>query len=137
MTEWEKFIVKELKENDIVKLYVRSVKDTLLAMKKKGSYLILNKFNSFRKMAKFPPTLLKIMCFIFFTLKFIYKLSRHIYHRKNQLVNTQISFTLWKWKTSRITSLTIKAKWICSKILLNKEMKLIKVTLLGMLSQIK
>ena len=44
-----------------------------------------------------------------------------IYHKNTQIGRyTNIeSFTLWKWKTSRITSLTIRAKRICSRNHLN------------------
>ena len=51
-----------------------------------------------------------------------------IYHKNTQTGQyTYIeSFTLWKWKTSWITSLTIRAKRICSRYHLNQEINLIK-----------
>ena len=92
MTECEKFIVNQLKENDIVKFYEKCVDDSLLVMKK---ILILNKFNSISKIVQLPPILLKIVCFSFLTMKFICKLSRHISqkHPNGQYTNIK-SFTL-------------------------------------------
>ena len=51
-----------------------------------------------------------------------------IYHKNTQTGQYKNieSFTLWKWKTSWITSLTIRAKRICSKYHLNQEINLIK-----------
>ena len=51
-----------------------------------------------------------------------------IYHKNTQtgqFTNIE-SFTLWKWKTSWITSLTIRATRICSRNHLNQEINLIK-----------
>ena len=51
-----------------------------------------------------------------------------IYHKNTQTGQyTNIEFfTLWRWKTSWITSLTIRAKRICSRNHLNQEINLIK-----------
>ena len=51
-----------------------------------------------------------------------------IYHKNTQTGQyTNInSFTLWKWKTSWITSLVVRAKRICCNDNLNKEIRLIK-----------
>ena len=51
-----------------------------------------------------------------------------IYHkntRTGQYTNIE-SLTFWKWKTSWITSLNIRAKPICSRNHLNQEINLIK-----------
>ena len=49
-----------------------------------------------------------------------------IYHKNTQTGQyTNIKyFTLWKWKTSRITSLTTRAKRICSRYHLNQKIHL-------------
>ena len=51
-----------------------------------------------------------------------------IYHKNTQTGQyTNInSFTLWKWKTSWITSLVVRDKRICCNDNLNKEIRLIK-----------
>ena len=49
MTEYEKVIVNQLTENNIVKFYITYVDDTLLALRKKDIDIVLNKFNSFNK----------------------------------------------------------------------------------------
>ena len=51
-----------------------------------------------------------------------------IYHKNaqtGQYTNIE-SFTLWKWKTSWITLLTIRTKRLCSRNQPNQEIKLIK-----------
>ena len=53
MTECEKVTVNQLIENNILKFYIRYVDDTLLFLKKKDIYIVLNKFNSFNQNLKF------------------------------------------------------------------------------------
>ena len=111
MTECEKVIVNKLIENNIVKFYIRYVDDTSLVLKKKDIDIVLNKFNSFNKNLKFtfdtfencvPHSLDIEIC----------PNGLGIYHKNTQTGQyTNIeSFTLWKWKISWITSLTIRAK---------------------------
>ena len=49
MAECKKVIVNQLIENDIVKLYIRYVDNTLLVLRKKDIDILLSNFNSFNK----------------------------------------------------------------------------------------
>ena len=127
MTECEKVIVNPLIENNIVKFYIRYVDDTLLVLRMKGIDIVLNKFNSFNKNLKFTVDTIE-NCVPHFLHIETCPNGLGIYHKNtqtDQYTNIE-SFTLWKWKKSWITSLTIRAKRICSRYHLNQEINLIK-----------
>ena len=111
MTECEKVIVNQLSENNIVKFYVRYVDDTLLVLRKKYIDIVLNKFNSFNKNLKFTVNTFENCVPHFLDIE-ICPNGLGIYHKNTQTGQcTNIEcFTLSKWKTSWITSLTIRAK---------------------------
>ena len=127
MTECEKVIVNQLIENSIVKFYIRYADDTLLVLKKKDIDIVLNKFNRFNKNLKFTVDTFENCVSHFMDIE-ICPSGLGIYHKNTQTGQyTNIeSFTLWKWKTSWITSLTIRAKRICSRYHLNQEINLIR-----------
>ena len=127
MTECEKFIVNQLIENNIVKFYIRYVDDTLLVLRKKDIDIVLNKFNSFNKNLKFTVDVFENCVPHFLDIE-ICPNGLGIYHKNTQTgqYSNIESFTSWKWKTWWITSLTIRAKRICSRYHLNQEINLIK-----------
>ena len=127
MTECEKVIVNQLIENNIVKFYIRYVDDTLLVLKKKDIDIVLNKFNSFNKNLKLTVDTSENCVTHFLDIE-ICPNGLGIYHKNTQTGQyTNIeSFTLWKWETSWITSLTIRAERICSRYHLDQEINLIK-----------
>ena len=109
------------------KFYIRYVDDTLLVLRKKDIDIVLNKFNSFNKNLKFTVHTFENCVHHFLDLE-ICPNGLGIYHKNTQTGQyTYIeSFTLWKWKTSWITSFTIRVKRICSRNHLNQEINLIK-----------
>ena len=127
MTDCEKVVVNQLVENNIVNFYIRYVNDTSLVLRKKDIDIVLNKFNSFNKNLKITVDTFE-NCMSHFLDREICPNGLGIYHKitqNGQYTNIE-SFTLWKWKTSWITSLTIRAKQICSRNHLNQEINLIK-----------
>ena len=127
MTEFEKVVVENLIKTGIVKLYARYVDDTLLVIKRKDIDFILQKFNSFDKSLKFTIDTFEHFVSHFLDIE-ICPNGLGVYHKNTetgQYINTN-SFTLWKWKTSWITSLVVRVKRICCNDDLNKEIRLIK-----------
>ena len=127
MTEFERVVVENLIKTGIVKFFERYVDDTLLVIKRKAVDFILQKFNSFDKSLKFTIDTFE-HCVPHFLHIEICPNGLGIYHKNTQTGQyTNInSFTLWKWKTSWITSLVVRAKRICCNDNLNKEIRLIK-----------
>ena len=127
MTECERVIVNRLIENKIVKFYIRYVDDTLLVLRKRDIHIVLNEFNGFNKTLKFTVGIFENCVPHFLDIE-ICPNSLGIYHKNTQTGQyTNIeSFTLWKWKTSWITSLTIRAKRTCLRNHLNQEINPIK-----------
>ena len=88
---------------------------------------VLNKFNSFDDDLKFKIDTSENCAPHFLDIK-ICPNGLDIYHKHTQTgqyVHFD-SFTLWKWKVSWIRSLVTRAKLICSKNYLGKEIQLIK-----------
>ena len=127
MTEFERVVVENLIKTGIVKFFERYVDGTLLVIKRKAVDFILQKFNSFDKSLKFTIDTFE-HCVPHFLHIEICPNGLGIYHKNTQTGQyTNInSFTLWKWKTSWITSLVVRAKRICCNDNLNKEIRLIK-----------
>ena len=127
MTECEKVIVNQLIENNVVKSCIRYIDDTLLVLRKRYIDIALNEFNSFNENLKFTVDTFENCVPHFLDIE-ICPNGLRIYHKNTQTGQyTNIeSFTLWKWKTSWITSLTIRAKRICTRNHLNQEINLIK-----------
>ena len=127
MTECDKVIVNELIKNNGVKFYIRYVDDTLLVLRIKDIDIVLNKFNKFNKNWKFTVNIFE-NCVPHFLDVQICPNGLGIYHKNTHTsqYTTIESFTLWKWKTSWITSLTTRAKRICSRNHLNQEINIIK-----------
>ena len=104
MTEWEKTIVNQLKENNIVKFYVRYVDNFLLVIKKKDIHIVVNNFKNFNKNLKFTVDTFE-NCVSYFLGIEICPNVLGIYHKNTQTgqyANIE-SLTLWKSKTLRIT----------------------------------
>ena len=127
MTQCEKVIVDKLIEDGIIKFYIRYVDDTILVIERTDISCVLNKFNSFHDNFKFTIDTFE-NCVPYFLDIEICPNGFGIYHKHTQTgqyVNFD-SFTLWKWKVSWIRSLVTRAKLICSKNYLGKEIQLIK-----------
>ena len=86
-----------------------------------------SKFNSFNKNLKFTVGTFENCVPHFLDIE-ICPNGLGIYHKNTQTgqYSNIESFTSWKWKTWWITSLTIRAKRICSRYHLNQEINLIK-----------
>ena len=122
MTELEKFILDELINDNIVKLYIRYVDDNLLLVKPEDTDNILKKFNSFDKNIQFTVGKFLNGNVHFLDIKIngnktdIYFKETH----KSQYTHF-ISNTLWRFKTAWIRSLYHRAKKICSNNVLFKN----------------
>ena len=122
MTEFEKVFVENLINTGTVKFYARYVDGTLLVIKRKDIDFILQKFNSFDESLKFIIDTFEHCVPHFLDIK-ICSNGLGIYHKNTetgQYTNIN-SFTLWKCKTSLITSFVVRAKRICCNDNLNKE----------------
>ena len=119
MTEFEKVVVENLIKTSIVKLYARYVDDTLLVIKRKDIDFIIQKFNSFDKRLKFTIDTFEHCVPHFLDIEICPNdLGKNT--ETGQYTNIN-SFTLWKCKTSLITSFVVRAKRICCNDNLNKE----------------
>ena len=124
MTEFEKVVVENLIKTSIVKLYARYVDDTLLVIKRKDIDFIIQKFNSFDKRLKFTVDTFEYCVPHFLDIEICPNgLGKNT--ETGQYTNIN-SFTLWKWETSWIAYLVVRAKRICCNDNLNKENRLIK-----------
>ena len=124
MTEFEKVVVENLIKTSIVKLYARYVDDTLLVVKRKDIDFIIQKFNSFDKRLKFTIDTFEHCVPHFLDIEICPNdLGKNT--ETGQYTNIN-SFTLWKWETSWIASLVVRAKRICCNDNLNKENRLLK-----------
>ena len=124
MTEFEKVVVENLIKTSIVKLYARYVDDTLLVIKRKDIDFIIQKFNSFDKRLKFTIDTFEHCVPHFLDIEICPNdLGKNT--ETGQYTNIN-SFTLWKWETSWIASLVVRAKRICCNDNLNKENRLLK-----------
>ena len=127
MTECEEVIVYNLVKEGTIKSYVRYVDDTLLLVKRQDIDKVSKAFNGFHKNLKFTVDRFQNKTAHFFDLE-ICPNGLTIF-RKNTHTGWYInmdSFTLWKWKTAWIRSLADRAKKVCSKENLPKELELIK-----------
>ena len=123
MTEFEEAVAENLIKTGIVTFCARYVDDALLVVKRKEIDLILEKLNSFDKSLKFTINTFEHCVPDFLDIEICLN-GLGIYHNKNtqtgQYTNINPS-TPWKWKTSWITSLVVRAKRICCNRNLNKE----------------
>ena len=128
MTEFEEVAAENLIKTGIVTFCARYVDDTLLVVKRKNIDFILQKLSSFDKSLKFTINTFE-HCVPDFPDIEICLNGLGIYRNKNtqtgQYTNINSSRP-WKWKTSWITSLVVRAKRICCNRNLNKEIWLIK-----------
>ena len=129
MTECEKKVVNKLIRNGKVKFYVRYVDDTLLLVKRADINSILDEFNKFDKKKN-----------IRFTVDRFENSNPHFLdleicpdgltiYRKDTFTGQYTradSFKTWKHNTAWIRSLVNRAKKICSKSKLPRELKTIK-----------
>ena len=127
MTELEKVVAENLIRTGIVKFYARYVDETFLVIKGKNIDFILQHFNSFDKRLKFTIDTFQHFVPYFLDVE-ICPNGLGIYHKNTQTGQyTNInSFTLWKWKTSWITSLFVRAEKIGCNDNFNKEIRFIK-----------
>ena len=121
MTERKKLIVDKLMKKKVFMFYTRYVDNTLLIIKKRDIDYVLNQFNSFDKNLKFTIDTFENSVLHFFDIN-ICPNGLGIYHKHTQTGQYVhiTSNTLWRWKTSWICSLVIRAKKICSTILTMK-----------------
>ena len=124
MTECKKVIVDKLMKEKVIMFYTRYVDDTLLIIKKRDINYVLNQFNSFDKNLKFTIDTFENSVPHFLDIE----IGLGIYHKHTQTGQYVhiTSYTLWRWKTSWIHSLVIRAKKICSANYFNNEVQLIK-----------
>ena len=130
MTEFEKVVAENLIKTGILKFYARFVDGTLLVIKRKDIDFILQKFSSFDKSLKFTINTFEHCVPHFLDIEICLN-GFDIYHKNTetgQYTNIN-SFTVWKWKTSWITSLVIR-----TKIILIKKFDLSKTLHHGMVS---
>ena len=127
MTERKKLIVDKLMKKKVFMFYTRYVDNTLLIIKKRDIDYVLNQFNSFNKNLKFTIDTFENSVLHFFDIN-ICPNGLGIYHKHTQTGQYVhiTSNTLWRWKTSWICSLVIRAKKICSTNYFNNEIHLMK-----------
>ena len=124
MTECKKVIVHKLMKEKVIMFYTGYVDDTLLITKKRDINYVLNQFNSFDKNLKFTIDTFENSVPHFLDIE----IGLGIYHKHTQTGQYVhiTSYTLWRWKTSWIRSLVIRAKNICSANYFDNEIQLIK-----------
>ena len=128
MTECEKVIVEKLMKEKVIMFYNRYVDDTLLVIKKRDINDLLNQFNSFDKNLKFTIDTFESSVPHFLDIEMCPN-GPGIYHKPiqtGQYVHIT-SYALWRWKTSWIHSLVIRAKKTCSANYFNNEIQPIKI----------
>ena len=127
MTECEKKVADKLIRNGTLKFYVRYVDDTLMLIKRTDIEKVQKAFNKFDSNLKFTVDTFENETPHFLDLE-ISPNGLSIF-RKNtftgQYVNMD-SFTTWRWKTAWLRSLIDRAKKICVKGQLHKELTKIK-----------
>ena len=127
MTECEKVIVDKLMKRKVIMFCTRYVDDTLLIIKKRDIKYVLNQFNSFDKNLKFTTDTFENSVLHFLDIEncsnglFIY----HKHTQTGQYVHIT-PYRLWRWKTSWIRSLVIRAKKNCTANYFNNKIQLIK-----------
>ena len=111
----------------VILFCTRYVDDTLLVIKKRDINYVLNQFNSFDKNLKFAIYTFEKSVPKFLDIE-ICPNGLGIYHKHTQTGQYVhiTSYILWRWKTSWIRSLVIRAKKICSANYFNNEIQLIK-----------
>ena len=116
--------------------YKRYVDNTLLVIKTTDIPFVLNKFNSFDYNLKFTIDSFENCVPHFLGMK-ICPNGQGIYRKHTQTgqyVNFD-SFTLWKWKASRIHSLVIRAKHFVKRIILIRKSNLLRIMQHGMITR--
>ena len=111
----------------VIMFYTRYVHNTLSIIKKKDINYVLNQFDNFDKNLKFTINIFENSVPHFLNTN-ICANGLGILHKHTQTVQYVhiTSYTLWRWKTSWIRSLVIRAKKICSANCFNNKIQLIK-----------
>ena len=127
MTDCEEVIVDKLMKEKVIMFYTRSADDDLLIIKKRVINYVLNQLNSFDKNFTFTIAPFENRVSDFLDIN-ICPNGRGICHKLTETGQYVLitSYPLWRWKTSWIRSLVIRAKKICSANYFNNEVQLIK-----------